>query len=160
MQQVLQRLGLVLAMLDGDPGEVMLTATFTLILRTRDRDLYERFVNGEADDQAVAAAVFKWVDQDFRLGKSGALLEAVIILASMEVPHDSGGGVREDLSRLYSDHERRVENVTFHTQDPEENRARFILNFVGEAADRLRAGRYPSFRDAVRRMELVAGAGP
>ena len=95
VQQALRRLGLVLAMLEGDPGWVMLTAMFTLILRTRDRDLYERFVNGEADDAAVAVEMFKWVDQGFRPGRSGASLEVAIILAAMEIPRDSDGGLRE-----------------------------------------------------------------
>ncbi len=160
VQQALQRLGLVLAMLEGDPGEVMLTAMFTLILRTRDRDLYERFVNGEADDATVAGEIFKWVDQGFRLDRSGASLEAAIILAAMEIPRDSDGGLREDRSRLYSEHNSRLQNATHGRHGQAENRARFILQLVDDAAARGREGRYASFRDAVRRMELVAGDGP
>ena len=157
VQQALQRLGLVLAMLEGDLGEAVLSAMFTLILRTRDRDLYERFVNRKADDEDLAKKMFGWVIPAFRASDAGARLEAAMILAAMEAPPDSGHAVVEDYSRLYRGHNHRLQQVTWPTDDPDERRSRLILQFVGHAMNLLRRGQYPSFGNAVRQLELVAG---
>lgn len=157
VQQALQRLGLVLAMLEGEPGETVLTAMFTLILRTLDRGLYDRFVNQEAGDAEVADTVFSWAHPTLRPSREGALLEAHIILAAMEALQSAGGGVREDLSVLMGQHESMLRDVPRQAWTREHERAGFILQFVRGAAGRLAAGGYPSFRGAVRRVELVAG---
>ena len=158
-QQALQRLGLVLAMLEGDPAEAMLTAMLALILRTRDRDLYEQFVNREVDDEAIGNAVFDWVDPGFRTSAGGVRLEVTIIMAAMEVPPEAGGGVNEDLSGLYRLYHRFFTDQNFHAPDLDTDRSRIVYRSVHDAMRRVRTGRYPSFTDVVRRMELVVGDG-
>ena len=157
VQQALHRLGLVLAMSDDDPGESLLTAMFVLILRTRDQVLYQRFVNEDVSDLELADLVFGWVDPIFRSSKEGAFLEAAIILAAMEHPRGFANGVDQDRSELYGQHTRRMSEITSPTRTQDEQRARLFLRYVDDATNRLRGGAYPSFRDAVRRLELVAG---
>lgn len=140
VQQALGRLGLLLAMLRGDPGAVMLLATFTLILRTRDHALYDRFVAGDASHKEVADTVFGWVDPGFRDSDGGIQLEAVIIVAAeMTLPARD-----EDISnRLFSRYR--------------DSRTDALEGHIEHWVAMRRRGEQPSFRDLVRRLELVSG---
>lgn len=155
VQQALQRLGLVLAMLGGDPGAVMLTTTFALILRTRDRDLYDRFVRGAASDEEVTERVRGWTDDDFFTTGGGHNFEASIILAAMECPLDSHAGIVEERSKLYRQYSKRRQSGQ---PDEMDQRIVPVLNFVDAILKHMRQGdTRPSFREAVTRLELVSG---
>ena len=58
VQQVVHRLGMVLALLPTDADPLALYAVIAIVLRTVDPDVYQRFVDGEATDKEVADAVF------------------------------------------------------------------------------------------------------
>ncbi len=156
VQQALQRLGLVLAMLEGDPSDAMRTAMLALILRTRDRKLYERFVNREVGDDEVGKAVFGWVDPAFRTSDGGVWLEVTLIMAAMEAPPEAGRGVDMNLSKLYRRHHRFLMDENFQASDLDANISGSICRSVVQAVNQFEAGRYPSYRETVRRMELVA----
>lgn len=143
-------------MLNGDPGDSMRIATFALILRTRDSGLYERFIDGEAEDEEVADEIFSWTRPSFRTDEASAFLEATIITAAAEVKGGltPGGGAVH--TKLYEHHLSRFPSPS-ETWTLDQQRAVFILRFVDNAVDGLRHGLHPSFKDVVLRMELVVG---
>ncbi|MCE2519554.1 MAG: hypothetical protein J4G15_06985 [Alphaproteobacteria bacterium] len=158
VQQALQRLGLVLAMLDSDPGAaVMLMATLTLILRTRDRDLYDQFVKGAASDEDVIKRVSGWTDADFATTQSGNNFEASIILAAMECPLEIDGNALKERSRLYRRYAKQLQSSQLVEKDPSVTR---VLNLVDQHLAHIRFADTPRpFWDAVTRLELVSSGG-
>ena len=71
LEQALRRLGLMLAMLRGDHDALIKTASFVLILRTMEPDLYHRFPHGGATDEDVADALFRHTERDYRASSEG-----------------------------------------------------------------------------------------
>ncbi len=66
VQQALQRLGLVIAMLDErDDNETHLMATIAIILRTLEPELYDRLEAGTATDDEVINSLFEWASEEF-----------------------------------------------------------------------------------------------
>ena len=82
--QSLHRLGLVLATLPDNSEPWALTATFVLILRTVDPNLYYRFVRGEVTDEDVAETMFGLMREDYRYTDAGRNLEFEILRAGAE----------------------------------------------------------------------------
>ena len=84
VEHALHRLGLLLASLGDDRRAFLLMATFVLILRTVDPDLYHRFADGEATDEEVADTIFARVADEYRQTVHGQTLEGCILAAAME----------------------------------------------------------------------------
>ena len=85
IQQVLQRMGMVLAMLDGKRDSISESmVTVALILRTLENDLYRRFIEDKATDKEIADALFARVEDNYRYSREGSELERNVITAWME----------------------------------------------------------------------------
>ena len=85
VEQALHRLGLLLASLPNDKRAFLPMATFVLILRTVDSDLYRRFGDGKATDEEIADKLFSGVSEEYRQTHQGQILEGCILAAAKEI---------------------------------------------------------------------------
>ena len=143
--QAINRLGLLYASLRADQDDYGVATTVALILRTLDRKLYSRFVNGEVSDREVVDTFFgrpslvALQQEDWSIE-----FEAVIILAALEdeIPNMSPTDtVRSPLLDWY-----RGPGKSKHT------------SCVVSAVEReiLHGDREIGFSQTVRRLELVS----
>ncbi len=85
VQQVVHRLGMVLALLSTDAAPLALYAVIAIVLRTINFSVYQRFVAGEVSDKEVADEVFgPQGTATLRSETRGWWIEAHIILGSLD----------------------------------------------------------------------------
>ena len=82
--QALHRLGLILTSSPDDRMFSALTATFAIILRTSEPDLYYRLAHNEATDEEVAVTLFARMAPEYRYSHIGRNLEREILMAAAE----------------------------------------------------------------------------
>ena len=143
--QAIHRLGLLYASLRGDQEDFGVATTVALILRTLDRKLYIRFVNGEATDREVVDAVFdrpsmKPLQQD----EWSVAFETVVILASLE----------DEIPNMSSTDKIRSPLLDWYRGHGNSDHAGSVVNAVERAI--LYGDVEIGFRQAVRRLELVS----
>ena len=148
--QAIHRLGLVLASLRSDQRSFALTAVVASILRTIDRDLYDRFHSGKASDLEVVENVFV---------PSGAIsvvkdetrytFERMIVLAAREVSNSADSPLLKRYESLLED----LDETDARSQNPEQKRAKHIVDWVewSQGARPATIG----FRVSVQRIELI-----
>ena len=159
VQQALQRLGLMLAMLGGDYDALIRTVAFALILRTLEHDLYYQFINGGATDEDVAFALFERTGNAYRHDRAGANFEVEIIMAAAEDDIANHRNYDETNSRLLSQYRALWKEVHQNNIPPrdEHRHAETVLRFVEHEWDtRRRLGNIRKFNDSVDRLELLA----
>ena len=159
VEQSLHRLGLVLTTLPSDSETWALTATFALILRTLEPDLYYRFARGHATDEEVATSMFGRMDENYRYTTAGRNLEFAILRASVEEKLIQGlewkeveSPLLEKYRELASEGKRSDADQTRETEH-----AFSIINWTEHDEDRwLRRSRVPMFRNSYDRLELLS----
>ena len=81
VQQATYRLGLMFVLLPTGSALYALAAVIAIVLRTADFAVYQRFMDGQATDEAVADTVFKLAGtKSLRQDEDGVVIEAHIIL--------------------------------------------------------------------------------
>ncbi|MCY4575514.1 MAG: P-loop NTPase fold protein [Chloroflexi bacterium] len=159
LEQALRRLGLMLAMLRGDYDALIKTASFVLIWRTLEPDLYYRFLRGSATDEDIADALFGYTEQGYRASSEGQLLETEIIVAAVEdgLAHARNGALAE--SRLFDRYRELVDGLDPQAgMTPEQEHAATIMRWVqNENRDRMLRGGPRRFRGTVDRLEMLSG---
>ena len=158
--QSLHRLGLVLATLPSDSETWTLTATFVLILRTVDSNLYYRFARGEVTDEAVAKAMFALRPDDYRYTDAGRNLEFQILRAGVEAQLERGlewNDIESPLLLKYR--ELAGENTEGGVEkNAETNHAIAVIRWTQHDQERWwHGGAPPMFRNSYERLELVSG---
>lgn len=143
--QAIHRLGLLYASLGADQDDFGLATTVALILRTLDRKIYCRFVNGKASDREVVDTIFERPNlKNLRQEEWSIAFEAVVILAGLEDEISSMSGsdtVRSPLLDWYRGHEK-------------SKHAKNVVSMVERAIDNREAE--IGFSQAVRRLELFS----
>ena len=157
--QALHRLGLILTSLPDDRTFSLLTATFAIILRTFDPDLYYRFARNEATDEEVAVAIFGRMTTDYRYSHIGRNLELEILMAAAEKQLVRGfelNDIESPLLLKYRDLAK--ENGSAGAEkDPEVNHAVTMLSFADHAQRRgYSRGSAPVFKQIYERLELLS----
>ena len=161
VEQAFHRLGLMISMLPDELDELMLTATFVLLFRTIEPDLYYRFLDNDATDKEVAQALFQRVEENYRASTEGQNLEVEIIMAASEDDFHRGKELDSTNSQiLCAYYERLKESEADHTNarlDPELNHAITIVRFVDdERRNRMMPGGKRRFRETVARLEMFS----
>ena len=158
LEQGLHRLGLMLAMLGGHDALIK-TASFVLILRTIEPDLYYEFVGDRATDEDVANALFGRMEGNYRASTEGQNLEAEIIMAAAEDDLARGRDFTSTNSRLLGGYQRLGGDTGAETaRTPEWEHAATILNFIAQEHEKQRSNvGYMPFRDTVARLEMLSG---
>ena len=158
LEQALRRLGLMLAMLRGDYHALIKTASFVLILRTLEPDLYYRFLRGSATDEDVADALFRYAEQDYRESRGGQNLEFEIIMAVVEDGTAPTRKAASAASRLFDRYRELMDGLDPQVRmTPEQERASTIMRWVkDENTDRRLHGGSRRFRDTVDRLEMLS----
>ncbi len=159
MQQALQRLGLVVAMLDDEHSEVPAQmATLLLILRTLDPVTYRQFTERTATDAEVADALFERTRKEFRFSSEGLNLEAKIIMAMAEdqFAHGPGDQIRSPLYSRYQNMINSADRSTDFSAHPELDHAIQVIGLIRtlKAEWIMGNGRY-EFERAIRLLEIV-----
>ena len=148
--QAIHRLGLVMASLHSEQLSYAITAVVALILRTIDRDLYDRFHSGEATDLEVVEGVFvpsgaiSMVKDETRY-----IFERMIMLAAREVSNSADSPLLKRYNSLLED----LDETDRKSQDPEQKRAKHLVDWVewSKGAHPVTVG----FRVSVQRIELI-----
>ncbi|MCY4003424.1 MAG: P-loop NTPase fold protein [Rhodospirillales bacterium] len=157
LEQAFRRLGLVLAMLRGDRSALISTATFVLILRTMEPDLYKRFLDGRATDEEVADALFGRLDSTYRTTIEGQNFETEIIVAATEDDLIHGRSFEAMNSRLLAKYHELTSTTIPKARAEEREHARTIINFVSaEYKKRRHQWGDRKFRDTVARLEILS----
>ena len=133
--QALHRLGLILTSLPNDRTFSVLTATFAIILRTLDSDLYHRFARNEATDQEVAVAIFGRMATDYRYSNIGRNMELQILMAASEKQLIRGFELNEIESPLLRKYQElaAANKSSGVEKDSETNHAVTMLSFAKHA---------------------------
>lgn len=159
VEQSLHRLGLVLATLPSGSATWATTATFALILRTLEPDLYHRLAHGQATDEEVATSMFGRMAEDYRHRTAGHILEFEILRASAEEKLMQGlrwHEVQSPLLAKYKELTMGYEKGSIN-ESPETNRAFNIINWTEHDESRwLRTRRVPMFKNSYERLELLS----
>ena len=157
VSQSMHRLGLIFASLRSDQKSFMIAAVVALILRTIDRNIYQRLARGELSDADVVDGVFNRPSlQDIQHQHEGILFEAVIIVASHEEELYSMTPSELPDSPLLQRHFAIINNSDGEITRKEQERSRDVIARVEE----LRAKFYLDsggigFAHSVRRLELL-----
>ena len=158
--QSLHRLGLVLATLPSNSESWTLTATFALMLRTVDPNVYYRFARGEVTDEDVAETMFGFLREGYRYTDAGLSLELEIMRAGAEEQLVRGLEWKEIESPLLLRYRGLAgeHNVGGMGKSAETNRAITVINWTRDDQTRWWHGVAPSmFRNSYERLELVSG---
>lgn len=149
VEQALHRLELILAMFVDDHMPPILTATFVLIFRTVDPDLYHRFLQGQAGDREVADTLFERVGYEYRTSNEGCGFETEIIMATIEDHLPSNTRPIKTKSDLLS---------AYTAASREDGHAGNIIVFVDNEINgrTLRGERRMPFKDSVHRLEMLS----
>jgi hypothetical protein len=157
IEQSLNRLGLLFASLRSDVQAFGVAATVTLILRTHDSSLFQRFINKDLDDIELADTLFAraGIDQ-LRRQHVGELLEAYIILAGLELR-----GVRNyrrfsESSPLWRHYVEELNNLELKTSLTEYEHS---ISSLKQIIENLYSNSQPfgiGFETAIRRLELLS----
>lgn len=158
IEQALHRLGLLLASLRSDKWAFLPMATFVLILRTIDPDLYHRFADGKATDEEVADAMFKRVTAYYRYTHAGGNLECVIVMAASETSLVSNGPQAELDSPLLRKYSTLAQEDKPHDDNADhlKHHAATMIKFIQHEQEKLFRGGRPGFKDSVERLELLS----
>ena len=158
LQQALHRLGLVMAILRGDHDALVKTATFVLILRTMEPELYTQFLDGRATDEDVAEGLFGRVPGGYRATNEGRNLETEIIMAALEDDHVHDRSFEETSSRLFGRyHELASKETGGNALRPDVKHAVAIVKCVSsERSERAMGWGDNRFRDTVARLEILS----
>lgn len=117
-------------------------ATFVLILRTVDLDLYYRFSDGKATDEEVADAMFARVPEEYRQTPHGSMLESCILAAAMETHHVLPGSTKNANMPLFRKYEAASKEQDAHASE--------VIQWVQ------RWGLGLGYRHSVERLELLS----
>lgn len=140
----------MLASLRSDQRSFALTAVVALILRTINRDLYDRFHSGEASDLEVVEGVFvpsgaiSVVKDETRY-----IFERMIILAAREVSNSADSPLLERYRSVLED----LDETDREPQDPEQKRAKHIVDWVEWSKDMRPVT--VGLRASIQRIELI-----
>lgn len=164
IEQALHRLGLLFASLRSDTRSLGIPATVALIIRAIDINLYLRLIKGDITDTHLADGIFEQAGKKhIRKEPVGRLLEAVLILAMIELHGPNGNQYRPDNSPLWQhyDEQRRKQNQPeFPRADYDYSIDRldhYITNFLSEfMRNPILADRTFGFRVAKERLELFS----
>ena len=158
VEQAIHRLGLFLASLRADRWAFLPTATFALILRTIDPDLYRRFVDGKATDEEVAHTIFEGMEDGYRHSHEGSNLELQTLTAAFELQSTDRETWDESACPLLRKYRGLADDGGSHDQhDRERIHASTMIAFFEKVRQEnfLRA-RPPAFRNSVERLELLS----
>lgn len=148
--QAVNRLGMMLALFDQPAEAVAVTSVVALILRMNDREIYMRFIGGDATDEMVAEAVFRDPSMSaYRESRRGVIIEAAIVVACQP---DSATrlGVEELNSPLLSR----------YAQAPQGTHGSLVMDQVRSMwSDRQYRFGLSGFSEAVQRLELLSADG-
>jgi len=150
VSQAIYRLGLVLSSMPSDRRAFPLASTCLIVLRTLDRELYVRFVRGQASDEEVLDHVFSRPElAGTRKEHAADLFVAGIMCGAQEFegPTPKLDRVRE-LARM---RQNREEGPDEDEQDEAANLAFLISNIRNSMIDKV------GFTWAADRIELVSG---
>lgn len=126
--QSLHHLGLILASLPPDDFTLLPMTVILLTLRTANRDLYSRFIQGKATDEDVVNNLFAWPSlRTYVNTYKGAYIEAHVILAYMQVLRGRSGWSHHG-TPLAAKYERITERAAIDT--PETRYALSVINFA------------------------------
>ena len=158
VEQATHRLGLLLASLRGDRRIFLAMATFVLIFRTIDPDLYHRFADGKATDEEVAHAMFTWVAADYRYTDAGRQLECKILMAASEQPLANNGPWAELDTPLRRKYTTLAQEPNSHDgkRDRDREHAADMMKFIQYEQQNLFRRGGPGFRHSVDRLELFS----
>ena len=151
--QAIHHLGLVFASLRHDRRSFTVAATFALILRTVDHEVYRGFMSGELGDSDVKKCLLARASTS--IPEIACYVEGVIIAAGVEVREINGRNTGAKPSPLLAEHREAAENG-------ESESARYSQAVV-ETVDRFAPRPWQGdpglgFREAVRRLELVSNS--
>ena len=157
--QALHRLGLMLTSSPNDRAFSVLTATFAIILRTFEPDLYYRFACNKATDEEVAVAVFGRLETDYRYSNIGRTLELQILLAAAEEQLVRGLELNEIESPLLLKYRKLAgkNKLASVEHDLETNHAVTMISFAEHAQQQgVTRGSRPMFKHIYERLELLS----
>ena len=145
-------------MLRGDYHALIMTASFVLILRTLEPDLYHRFLRGSATDEDVADALFRYTGQNYRASREGQNLETEIIMAAAEGGNTPAREAAPAASRLLDRYQNLVDKLEPKAVlTPEQEHATTIVRWVqDENKDRRLRGGARRFWNTVNRLEMLS----
>ena len=151
--QAIHHLGLVFASLRHDRRSLTVAATFALILRTVDHEMYRGFTSGELGDRDVKSCLLDRESASIR--EIACYVEGVIIAAGVEVRQINGRNTRATPSPLEAEHREAAENGDSES-------ARYSRDVV-ETVDRFTPRPWQGdpglgFREAVCRLDLVSNS--
>ena len=159
IEQSLRRLGLVLTVLPSGSTTWALTATFALILRTLEPDLYYRFARDQATDEEVATSMFGRMAENYRYTTAGRELEFAILRGSAEKELIQGLEWNEIKSPLLEKYRKLTSRHGRDNPDQtrEVNHAYSIIDSTDRSQEwRQRTQRFPMFRNSYERLELLS----
>ena len=151
--QAIHHLGLVLASLRQDRQLLAVAATLALILRTIDLDRYRRFTRGELEDRELVKFLFNRGSLSIERRR---LMEAVIIVAAMEVRVSVGNYPNVEPSRHLKEYQETVDRGGDSNSEIL-SYAGAVISIVNRFKDPEWQGGYSlGFIEAVRRLELIS----
>ena len=127
IQQAMLRLGLVLSSIELPSHLSFSSITLMIILKTIDPTIYYRFIHSDITDKEASNHVFDLPGlQSLRLGKMGAMLDALLIIADSELRTKNKMHPKPAEISL---HNRCLEITTAHPSDPAlKSHAELVLN--------------------------------
>ena len=157
ISQSIHRLGLVFPSLETEWRTLAFTLAF--VMRTLDADRCRAFVQGDVEDREVVEFLR---DRASRLTSHQLdLLEAVVIVAAMEICEPNGYWEFAVGSALLKEYKAQVDQAESHGPTGDETaHARSIVNQVQRICRMERLSNVLGFREAVQRIELLSPFAP
>ena len=156
VEQTIRRLGLVLGSIRRDHRSYVIPATVAVVLRAVDFDIYNKFIDGQIEDEQVVDGTFdktsmhhlKSVAEDLSVeyAKGLILFEAAVIAAGYEIE----GTGKPHVSRLLNKYTQETKGEVKYG-DRRVERARAIIQYTARYR-----GIYGGFKESVRRIELIS----
>ena len=151
--RAIHHLGLVYAGLADDRFVLGRTTAVLVILRTLDRELYCRFVDGRASDADVVDSVVEKLSENVRIGHKSEVADFVAWVVASQMERDRADGLMSDASSDTPLMQRYMAVVTGTEDDPLANQ---VLEFVRMIDRESRSRGGIRFEETVKRIELLS----
>ena len=160
--RAVHHLGLVYASMADNRLVLGTISAVLLILRTINRDLYYRFVNGLASDLNVVDSVFEQLGMDARTKPQSTVTEFEVWIVAFQLERDLGSAFfSEDapdtpLMERYRAIVAKAESEADSLPTGETQRAQNVLSGVQTLIKEFRHNKSPRFQGTVQRIELFS----
>ncbi len=158
--QSIHRLGLVFASLKRDRRSLARAATVALVMRTLEPDLFWRFTQGDVEDRQAVQVMLGRVPG--LSGHHSELLEAILIVAAIEIEHPDQLIAHVQPSPLLAEYRevaRKARDAAAYGDDSAALRAMAVVEAIGRfEMEQLHRGVALGFPEAARRVELLSAS--